>query len=601
MMLRLFILSLWSLSLFAQDGPIVYEVDLTRQNDAFNVTVTVPQLSENDAVFSFVSYAPGVHQPLDFGRFVKLFKVYDELGNELLTNKIATNDFEILEPAKVSKIVYEIDDTFDMDTQYHPIYPMSGTGICEDYTILNSHGVFGYFKGLKDRPIKLKLELNGSQTIGTALNLGEDGYYEVASYYHLTDSPILIGRQLSYASTDVGDIQVEAYVHSPSGNISADMVLEQASDILHAAHAYIGYSPVKRYTFLMYFSSHEDMQAMPVFRNSGALEHALSSTYALPDMPQYLPLLKNVIAHEFMHILSPLHLHSEVLAHFDYSRPVSEDHHVWLYEGVTEWVSYIMQVKSGIKTAEDYLKYLSEKVNHSQEYNADYSLTRISHEWSTDEGNKQYGNIYQLGALTAAMLDIKLLQLSNGKQGLREVYLALIQKYGKDNPFDNATFFDTLVEMTYPEISDFIDNHIKNNRPFDFETEMAPLGIRYYERRPHPDQLPTMGLVIRPNTKGQPEVVSLSSDYQGTKVTVGDIITHIDGTALNQSTYRDLTASIKKMKVGDAYRLDILREGKEMTIDEELYAKYDNHVFEFDPGASADAIRLRQKVTQNKD
>ena len=264
-------LVLLSLHLLAQDNSLVYEVDFTKKNDTFNVTLTVPNLSNEDSIFSFVSYAPGVHQPLDFGRFVKLFKVFDVNGNELIVNKISTNDFEILEPTKVSKIVYEIDDSFDMSTKYHPIYPMSGTGINDDYIILNPHGVFGYFRNLKNNPIKLLLKLNGTPKIGTALNLDFDGFYHVNSFYELTDSPILIGETLSYASTTVDEIEVEAYVYSPSGEITGQMVLDQASDILNAAKNYIGYSPVDRYTFLMYFASEKDLETMPVFLSSGAL------------------------------------------------------------------------------------------------------------------------------------------------------------------------------------------------------------------------------------------------------------------------------------------------------------------------------------------
>jgi len=590
-----------SFHIYAQKSPLIYEVDFTNKNDAFNVTLTVPLLSADDDVYSFVSYAPGVHQPLDFGRFVKMFKVYDKNGKELLTNKMSINNFKILEPTKVSKIIYEIDDSFDMSTEYHPIYPMSGTGINKDYIVFNPHGVIGYFQNLKNRPIKLKMRLDGKPKIGTALSKNSNGYYEVKSYYHLTDSPILIGANLSYASITIDKIQVEAYVHSPSGKITAQMVLDQTQPILNAAKDFMGYSPVERYTLLMYFASEEDIKEMPVFQSGGALEHSLSSTYALPDMPVYLPLLKDIIAHEYMHILSPLHLHSEVLANFDYSNPVSDDQHVWLYEGVTEWVSYIMQVKYGTKSSQDYLNYLSEKINNSKRYDSAYSLTRISKEWSTDEGNKQYGNIYQLGALTAAILDIKLLQLSNGKKGLREVYLELIKTYGKETPFDNAAFFDILVEMTYPQISDFVDNHIKNNTPFNFENEMKSLGITYYEKKLNPDGLPSIGFNIKPNSDKKPEVASLSSEYSGNLIKVGDIITHINGTELNQSTYQGIFKGIKKMKIGDEYQLDIIRKGKGLKITENLYAKYDNNVFEFDNEASIEELKLRGIVMSKND
>ncbi len=595
-MIRFLISFIISLQVYGQETPFVYEVDFTNKNDAFNVTLTVPSLSTDDDMYSFVSYAPGVHQPLDFGRFIKMFKVYDKDGKELVTNKISINNFKILEPTKVSRIEYEIDDTFNMSAAYHPIYPMSGTGINKDYIVFNPHGVIGYFQNLKNSHIQLKMMFEGTPKIGTALNKNDEGFYEVDSYYHLTDSPILIGANLSYASTTIDKIKVEAFVHSPSGKITAQMVLDEALPTLNAAKDFIGYSPVYRYTFLMYFASEDDVKEMPVFQSGGALEHSFSSTYALPDMPQYLPLLKNIIAHEFMHILSPLHLHSQVIANFDYSNPVSEDQHVWLYEGVTEWVSYMMQVKSGTASSQDYMNYLSEKINNSEKYDSAYSLTRISKEWSTDEGNKQYGNIYQLGAITAAMLDIKLLQLSNGSKGLREVYLELIKKFGKETPFDNATFFDTLVDMTYPEIGDFIENHIKNNTPFNFEKEMESLGIKYYNQRLNPDNLPTIGFIIEPNSDNKPEVFSLSSEYTGKLIKVGDIITHLDGAELNQSTYQDIFESIKKMKIGDEYQLDIFRNGKAFKISENLYAKYDKNVFEFDNEASTESIHLREIV-----
>ena len=60
--------------IYAQDNTFYYEVDLVKKNDSFNVTLSVPQLTEKDNIYSFVSYAPGVHQPLDFGRFIKMFK-----------------------------------------------------------------------------------------------------------------------------------------------------------------------------------------------------------------------------------------------------------------------------------------------------------------------------------------------------------------------------------------------------------------------------------------------------------------------------------------------------------------------------------------------
>ncbi len=585
-------------SVNAQGNVFQYELDLTKNNDVFNVILNTPQLGPEDQVYSFVSYAPGVHQPLDFGRFIKLFKVFDKNGEELMVQKISLNDFRILEPEKVAKIVYEIDDSFDMKIEHHPIYPMSGTGITKDYTIINTHGVFGYFKNLKDRPIELKLKLKGNPKVGTSLNQNKQGLYEIDSYYQFTDSPILIGDSLSYASVLVDEIKVEAYVHSKN-NITASMILEEAQPILNAAKEYMGYSPVDRYTFLFYFADSDDIAEMKVFNFGGALEHSLSSTYALPDNPEYISLLKDIIAHEFMHILSPLHLHSEVLAKFDYADPVSDDMHVWLYEGVTEWVSYKMQLTSGLVSLDDYLHYLSDKIGNSEQYSSDYSLVRISKEWSTEEGNKQYGNIYQLGALTAAMLDVKLLDLSDGKKGLREVYLELTSKYGKDTPFDNKAFFDDFVDLTYPQIEEFIENHIKNNTAFNFQELMGVIGVTYIEQRKNADELPAMGLIFNADSDGKAVIKGLLPEYKGNLLQVGDKIVRVLNKEFNNANYMTIIDSINAMKAGDTYLIDIIRGNSELQITETLYTKIDQHVLIASDKASERALKLRAILQKN--
>ena len=159
-------------------------------------------------------------------------------------------------------------------------------------------------------------------------------------------------------------------------------------------------------------------------------------------------------------------------------------------------------------------------------------------------------------------------------------------------------------ETIYKELSN--SNHTFNisyipSITSDFENEMKSLGIKYYKKRPNPDNLPTMGFTIRPANNNQPTVMSFSSDYMGTKVQTGDIITHINGTELNESTYQDLFESITKMKIGDEYQLEIIRNGKSMKIIENLYDKYDRNVFEFDNDASNEAIELRNKVIPKYD
>ena len=91
----------------------------------------------------------------------------------------------------------------------------------------------------------------------------------------------------------------------------------------------------------------------------------------------------------------------------------------------------------------------------------------------------QFGNVYNRGSMMATLLDIRLLELSNGEKGLRELILDLIEIYGPEHSFPENQFFDVLVEMTYPEIQNFIDNYIRGAEPLPYVEYFETLGINY--------------------------------------------------------------------------------------------------------------------------
>jgi predicted metalloprotease with PDZ domain len=555
---------------------ILYEIDLTKtDDDLFHVTMFPGKLSPENQYFNFVAFAPGVHQVLDYGRFVKSLTAYDKNDSVITTEKLSLNKWLISTPEKVYRIDYVIEDSFDAEVEEHPIYPMSGTGIENDFIILNTFGVLGYFDGLLNKPVQMEIDYNPEWKIGTALEM-ENGYYVAESYYHLADSPILLG-DLTTASAMIGDIEVEVFVYSENDTINADTVLYMAEDVLNAAVEFTKYAPVNRYSFLMYFLNDETYKRNGL-HGGGALEHSYSSTYAFQAKPEFMFMLRDVIAHEFMHILTPLNLRSEIIADFDYSKPSSEDKHVWLYEGVTEWVSLIMLLRSGVDDIESHLSAISRKLRNSESYDSTYSLTRISREWSTDEGNKQYGNIYQRGAVTAELLDIRLLELSGGTRGLREVYLDLIKQYGKEKPFDNDTFFDIIVKMTYPEIEEFINDYIRGTASLPYQEYFEKLGIKYSFSQPSENKTPVFGLHLGSSDGKHLSISGFSRVHKDFGLKEGDIILKVFGEDVSLKNASEIIERKNKMKIGDTYDITIIRGDEELTFTGTLFERMDYHI-----------------------
>ena len=66
-------------------------------------------------------------------------------------------------------------------------------------------------------------------------------------------------------------------------------------------------------------------------------------------------------------------------------------------------------------------------------------------------------------------LDIRLNQLTNGEKDLLSVVQKLMKTYGKDKPFDDATFIDAFVAASHPDIRQFFDDYVigKNLLPYD--------------------------------------------------------------------------------------------------------------------------------------
>ncbi len=460
-----------------EEAPLVYTVDLSDpSDDLFHVSVETGVLGPEDRYFDFVAFAPGVHSILNFGRFVQELRGFDDQGQELPTKAVGMNRWELAEPTRVRRIDYVLEDTLGSEVEGHPVTPYASTGIEEDYVILNPFGVCGYLENHLERPVQLRLEHDPSWVVGTALRKRSDGSYHAPSYRRLADSPFLLG-ELSQTGIFVGDIEIEIFVHAKSKELNAEEVMFVAGDMLEAAERFIGFAPVKRYALLIDFMDGAFMRRNRV-RGAGALEHSYSSFYTMPSSGAALEGLAGIIAHEFMHILTPLHLRSTLIADFDYSIPTT-DSQLWLYEGLTEWTADMLRLRGGLMDLETYLGRMAAKMRNAGRYREDYSLARLSLEWSTAEGLAQYGNIYQLGALTAMMLDLRILELSGGERGLREVFLDLIKLYGEARPFDDETFLEDFIAASYPEVAEFMEAHVTRQEPMPYAESFALLGIEF--------------------------------------------------------------------------------------------------------------------------
>ncbi|QCR21262.1 peptidase M61 [Pontibacter sp. SGAir0037] len=456
-------------------------IDLTQvKNDKVMVTVLAPAIMEQETIYNMPKIVPGTYSISDFGRFVSEFKAFDKAGRALAVEKLDTNRWKIANAATLHRITYWVDDTFDAAKKGDAIFEPGGTNIEEDKNFLiNTFGFIGYFEGLKQIPYELTITkpegFYGSTPLQAVSTTATADRYLIQNYVELADAPLMYNRP-DTSIVNIGKTEVLVSVYSPSKRVTSKPIAENVKGILEAQRSYLGGTlPVDKYAFIIYVPEKAGKSG-----SYGALEHSYSSVYFLPEMPeqQFSSTMRDVAAHEFFHIVTPLSVHSEEIAYFDFINPKMSKH-LWMYEGVTEYFASHVQRYEGLFTTNDFMQKIRDYIANSRTYYNDTLPFTVMSANVLDEYADQYGNVYQKGALIGMALDIRLRELSNGEYGLRNLMLDLSKTYGKDKPFQDDTLFDTITELTFPQIREFFSRYVEGSEPLPLQETFSKVGISY--------------------------------------------------------------------------------------------------------------------------
>jgi len=578
-----------------------YTVDLQHiENDRVKIELLTPKITKNNTSFFFAKIIPGSYKVYDFGRLVKNFKAFDEQGNNLNAQRVDINTFKIPNSKKLHKITYEVDDSYDL-TVGKAVSGMSGTNIeAEKNVVLNGHGFYGYFEGMKQLEYQIKiLKPEGFEGASAENPISETPNYDVfkmPSYNFVVDTPMMYCRP-DITTIKVANADVLVSVYSPSKNVTSEYISQQLENLLNAQKNYMGGKlPVDKYAFLMYFLSPGQNVG------TGALEHNYSSLYALPDLPQeqiIKPIL-NISAHEFFHIITPLNIHSEEIHFFDFNNP-KMSRHLWMYEGVTEYFAHHAQVVDDLTTTEEFLNEMANKITASMtNYNDTLSFTELSKECLYKHSD-QYANVYQKGALIGMCLDILLRKSSNGKSGLIDLMNELAQKYGDNKPFKDRKLFKEIKKLTSPEIASFFKNHVDGNTPLPLEELLGMAGISYEAPKPYMGySLGSPSLGYNPEKKRiyVADIGGLNNFGKKIGYQVGDELTSINGNKLPESGFHHFFQEITNgLKKGQTLKMEVERGGElvALTAVVEKVQLYKPASVGLDPNASQKQLSLRNE------
>jgi predicted metalloprotease with PDZ domain len=555
------------------NGKYAVTIHLTKvKDDRVKVTLRAPVIFQDEIVYNMPKMVPGTYAISDFGKFLTQFEAFDRSGNPLEVERLDVNRWKILNAKTLHQLTYWVDDSFDTPRQEDVIFEPAGTNIEENENfLLNTFGFVGYFDSMKQAPFELTIEkpegFYGSTPLQAISSTKTTDMFSVTDYMQLADSPLMYNRPDTTVVV-VGNTEVLVSVYNPTGNVTSRPIAANVEDILQAQRTYLGGTlPVEKYAFLIYVPEKKGKSG-----GFGALEHSYSSVYFLPEMPseKFSTQIRDIAAHEFFHIVTPLSIHSEEIGDFDYINPKMSKH-LWLYEGVTEYFASHVQVFEKLMPVQDYLERLKEYIYTSRRYyNDTLSFTQMSSLVLTEHA-KEYGNVYQKGALIGLVLDIRLREISGGTYGLRDLLQDLSTTYGKDHAFKDEELFDQIAALTSPEIREFFSRYVEGNEPLPLQETFLKAGILY---KPALKTVNTIGgfTPVYDATSGTykiPETARLDEFGIAMGFKPGDQLLALNGTRITKENIQQLLgAGFQKETPGNSVRFTVGRYSKSGKIKE---------------------------------
>ena len=611
-MKKILILAFISIATLAEAQNKIYKfsVDLTKvNNDMIKIELETPEIKSNKIIYNIPKIVPGTYKIYDFGQYSMDFEAYDKKGLSMSVNRIDNNRWEIDNASNLARISYWVEDTWDAEVD-NVVFEPGGTNIeANENIVLNNHGFFGYFDGMKSVPYELTVtrpeNFYGSTGLTNIKTVGNKDVFYINNYMDLVDSPIMYNAP-DTTVMKVGGTDVLISVYSKNKVVTSKELAKNISSILDAQKNYLGGKlPVDKYAFIIYLYSGQSKSG-----GSGALEHSYSSFYYLPEMSsdKLSEFLGDIAVHEFFHIVTPLNIHSEEIGNFDYINPKMSKH-LWLYEGVTEYFAGHVQMYEGLITSEEYLNILSGKIKTLKYFNDTLPFTEMS-KGCLVEYVDQYGNVYQKGALIGMCLDILLRESSGGKTGMKDMMAKLSSVYGKEVSFKDEDLFDKITSLSSQEIREFFKKYVEGNEPLPLEAIFNKVGIDF-KKDVTVKEISMGGASMGYNSESNRIFIVDAGNMDAFGKSLGfknnDELISINGTEINPSGVNATFSTIKKsLKEGDKVAVVVAREDKgvkkNITLKSKamIIEKKKDYYLEFNASATPEQLQLQKSWLNTK-
>ena len=530
-------------------------------DDHFHIKLNINNNAHDTLHYFFPKIVPGYYTEVNLGKFVSNFLVRYKNGNEVELQKNSVNSYIIPDAKNIDYLSYMVEDTFDSN---NPIYEGVGSNIIHNKVyLINLSTIIGFFDETPNYSYNVnflhKKHLYASTSLVDTDPSPNSDKFSSKNYRDLVDSPIMYNVP-DTTTIEINNLKILISVQSQNKQLNSNFFAKNIAPLLNSQVQFMNeILNVPKYTFIVYLNPKEYKSGI-----RGAMEHSQSSLYTLieQDSSSMSKRFATIASHEFLHLITPLNLHSEEIHYFNFNEPNTSEH-LWLYEGVIEYLSHLTQVRYGLIDKIDFFDRISEKIVLSKmNFNDTIPLTQVS-KLCFGKYNKEWPNIYMKGALIAMCLDLKLLSLSEGRYGLIDLIKALCEKYGKNHPFKDNSLFSDIIDLSYPQLKSFFQDYIQGNKVVPYEHYLQLAGVNLIKEKKVLEYSlgnPKLNWDKNINRFYVSEISNLDEIGEEIGYKEGDIFLSLNNNSIESQPFGNYTEKLfSKLEEGDPLKIELER------------------------------------------
>jgi predicted metalloprotease with PDZ domain len=548
---RLGLLGLLYLGFNLSAAPIKHLIQMPNpQSHYFDVTTTLDVSKETGRFIELkmATWTPGSYLIREFAKNVE--QVSAQSGNSMLPiSKISKNTWRIaLQPGiKTVQVHYQV-YAYELSVR---------TSFLDDvHGYINPASVLLYVAKWAKLPQELSIVPHKDfKKVSTALkNVGGFNYI-AKDLDELIDSPIEIGNQ------QVWNFKVNNIPHQIAffGQAKVDSLkfIADVTKMAETAQQVVGQHPCDHYVFIIH----------NIQRGTGGLEHLYSTTCsvsrtAYESSAGYQGVL-NLLAHEYFHLWNVKRIRPIALGPFDYENE-NYTHNLWFSEGITSYYADVINLRTKMVAPDAYLSDLAKDIASVENTPGTQIESAASASWDAwikyyrpnENSRNSTVSYYDKGALLGGILNMWIIQKTNGAKCLDDVFQLLYKNYylKQGRGFTDAELENAFSTVAGTSAAGFFKDYIYGVKTPDYAAIFNQFGYTWSDANVG-KSIPFAGFTATSSR--------ITSIYKGSPaflagLNVGDEIVQV-----NQAEFAGLDKLMTGKKVGDVLSFRVKRDGLE--------------------------------------